>query len=113
MEPKCRAKPYEGSEPFIFFSYCHKDSAVVYPLIEALTQMGYRIWFDSGITIGDEWPEVIADKLENCAAFLPYISATGAVRTPPPEMASRWISRIIFMEGYSSSAARIVASLRS
>ena len=74
MEPKCRAKPYEGREPFIFFSYCHKDSAVVYPLIEALTQMGYRIWFDSGITIGDEWPEVIADKLENCAAFLPAIT---------------------------------------
>ena len=74
MEPKCKAKPYEGSEPFIFFSYCHKDSAVVYPLIEALTRMGYRIWFDSGITIGDEWPEVIADKLEKCAAFLPAIT---------------------------------------
>lgn len=74
MEPKCRATPYEGSEPFIFFSYCHKDSAVVYPLIEALTRMGYRIWFDSGITIGDEWPEVIADKLEKCTAFLPAIT---------------------------------------
>lgn len=67
-------QPYEGDEPFIFFSYCHADSDVVYPLLDALMQRGYRIWFDSGITIGDEWPEVIADKLEKCTVFLPAIT---------------------------------------
>lgn len=67
---KCRAKPYLGQEPFAFFSYCHKDSARVYPLIEGLTELGYRIWFDEGIGIGDEWPEVIARKLEECTLFL-------------------------------------------
>lgn len=67
---KCRAKPYIGQEPFAFFSYCHKDSARVYPLIEGLTELGYRIWFDEGIGIGDEWPEVIARKLEECSLFL-------------------------------------------
>lgn len=67
---KCRAKPYQGQEPFAFFSYCHKDSARVYPLIERLTELGYRIWFDEGISIGDEWPEVIARKLEECTLFL-------------------------------------------
>lgn len=67
---KCRAKPYLGQEPFVFFSYCHKDSARVYPLIEGLTELGYRIWFDEGIGIGDEWPEVIARKLEECTLFL-------------------------------------------
>lgn len=67
---KCRATPYQGQEPFAFFSYCHKDSDRVYPLIEELTELGYRIWFDEGIGIGDEWPEIIARKLEECNTFL-------------------------------------------
>lgn len=71
---KCRAIPYSGQEPFVFFSYCHKDSAQVYPLIERLTELGYRIWFDDGISIGDEWPETIAKKLEECTLFLAAIT---------------------------------------
>ena len=34
---KCKAAPYQGEEAFAFFSYCHADSAVVYPLIEELS----------------------------------------------------------------------------
>lgn len=71
---KCNASPYQGSEKFIFFSYCHKDSEKVYPMIEELTQKGFRIWFDDGISIGDEWPQVISEKLEKCAVFVPAIS---------------------------------------
>ena len=71
---KCRAIPYSGQEPFVFFSYCHKDSARVYPLIERLAELGYRIWFDDGISIGDEWPETIAKKLEECTLFLAAIT---------------------------------------
>lgn len=71
---KCKAAPYQGEEAFAFFSYCHADSAVVYPLIEELSRMGYRIWFDDGISIGDEWPEVIAEKLEKCSVFLAAIT---------------------------------------
>ena len=67
---KCKAVPYQGEEALAFFSYCHADSTVVYPLIEELNRMGYRIWFDDGISIGDEWPEVIAEKLEKCSVFL-------------------------------------------
>lgn len=72
---KCRAIPYSGQEPFAFFSYCHKDSGRVYPLIERLTELGYRIWFDDGISIGDEWPETIAKKLEECTLFLAAITS--------------------------------------
>ena len=71
---KCKAAPYQGEEAFAFFSYCHADSAVVYPLIEDLSRMGYRVWFDDGISIGDEWPEVIAEKLEKCSVFLAAIT---------------------------------------
>lgn len=71
---KCNAVPYNGSEPFLFFSYCHQDSKLVYPVIEELTRRGFRIWYDDGISIGEEWPEVIAQKLTDCAVFFCAVS---------------------------------------
>ncbi len=72
---KCNAVPYEGNEPYIFVSYSHNDSGMVYPVIEYLAKAGYRIWYDNGIHPGTEWPEVIADHLEGCTIFLPFISS--------------------------------------
>ena len=59
----CKAKPYMGDEPYIFVSYCHDDSAVVYPIIERMVSDGYRIWYDEGISPGKDWPQQIAEKL--------------------------------------------------
>ena len=56
----CRVKPYEGQEPYLFLSYCHKDATQVYPLLETMTRAGYRFWYDDGNHPGDEWPENIA-----------------------------------------------------
>jgi len=72
---KCNALPYEGNEPYIFVSYSHRDNGMVYPVIEYLTRLGYRIWYDNGIHPGTEWPEVIAEHLNNCSAFLAFISS--------------------------------------
>ena len=36
---------YNGSEPYIFVSYAHKDSEEVFSTIEQLTSLGYRVWF--------------------------------------------------------------------
>ena len=54
---------YEGKEPYIFVSYAHKDSSVVFRLVEQLNERGYRIWYDEGIEPGSEWPEYIANHL--------------------------------------------------
>ena len=54
---------YEGKKPYIFVSYAHKDSAVVFRLVEQLNERGYRIWYDEGIEPGSEWPEYIANHL--------------------------------------------------
>ena len=54
---------YEGKEPYIFISYAHKDSTVVFRLVEQLNERGYRIWYDEGIEPGSEWPEYIANHL--------------------------------------------------
>lgn len=59
------AKAYEGNEKYIFFSYAHRDSATVLPMIEYMQEKGFRIWYDAGIEAGTEWPEYIEEHIEN------------------------------------------------
>lgn len=66
---------YEGSEPFVFVSYSHKDKNKVLPLVEGLQNWGFRVWYDKrGISAGSEWPEVIAEHLENCSCMVAFVS---------------------------------------
>ena len=71
---RCAITPYEGTEPYIFISYAHKDAAMVYPVLEELDRRGYRVWYDDGIAPGSEWPENIAQHLSGCALTLAFIS---------------------------------------
>jgi hypothetical protein len=65
---------YVGDEPFVFVSYSHKDSRIVYPEIARLHQNGFRIWYDEGIDPGNEWPQEVANALARCLFFLVFIS---------------------------------------
>lgn len=67
-------RAYEGNEPYIFASYAHKDSEQVLPVISQLQQRGYRVWYDEGIVPGSEWPENIAQHLNDCAAVIVFLS---------------------------------------
>ena len=71
---RCNVRPYNGLEKYIFVSYCHKDRAYVYPLIEQLAKDGYRVWYDEGINPGSEWPEIIASHLNNAAVCVAVVS---------------------------------------
>lgn len=71
---RCGAKPYEGADKYIFISYCHKDKAVVFPVVERLAKDGYRVWYDEGIDPGSEWPEIIAEHLSKCSVCIAFIS---------------------------------------
>lgn len=71
---RCPVRPYEGKEEYIFISYCHKDKMWVFPIIERLDKDGYRVWYDEGIDPGSEWPEIIAQHLQNCSACIAFIS---------------------------------------
>lgn len=65
--------PYEGKEKYGFISYCHKDGKTVFKIMEIMSGQGCRVWYDAGIPIGSEFPEVIAEHLmraEVCIAFL-------------------------------------------
>ena len=67
-------KAYEGQKPYIFVSYAHLDSDRVLPIIQALQNRGFRVWYDAGIEAGTEWPEYIATRLDGCTCFLALIS---------------------------------------
>ncbi len=71
----CSVKPYKGQENYIFISYCHRDRAYVFPIIEQMARDGYRIWFDDGITPGLEWPEVVGKYLKDSTVCLAFITA--------------------------------------
>ena len=65
---------YEGNEKYIFVSYAHNDADTVLPIVDALMNDGYRVWFDSGIEAGTEWPEYIEDHLMNSHVVLVFMS---------------------------------------
>lgn len=65
---------YEGNKPYIFVSYAHRDDGKVYPMIENLQRQGFRIWYDSGIKAGTEWPQFIADHIANSSCVIVCLS---------------------------------------
>ena len=65
---------YEGNEKYIFVSYAHNDADTVFPIVDALMNDGYRVWFDSGIEAGTEWPEYIEEHLMNSHVVLVFMS---------------------------------------
>jgi len=66
--------PYQGPEDYIFVSYAHKDSPRVFDVIRCLHRQKYRVWYDQGIEIGADWPQVVAEKLLQSALVLIFIS---------------------------------------
>ena len=74
MSTAARIQPYEGTEPYIFISYSHRDYERVQPILRGLVSKGYRLWYDEGIDPGTEWDENIAAHVEGCSFFLALIS---------------------------------------
>ena len=66
---------YEGSEPYIFLSYAHKNTDEVMPIFEGLSDNGFRVWYDAGIEAGTEWPEYIAEHLEGASCLIAFMTS--------------------------------------
>ena len=65
---------YQGSEPYIFISYAHKDTEPLLPLLEQLSGLGLNIWYDEGIRMGSEWPAELANALDGAAGVFMFLS---------------------------------------
>lgn len=65
---------YRGGEPYVFVSYAHVDSAMVFAQIKGFNENGYNVWYDEGISPGNEWTDEIADALQKCGLFVVFIT---------------------------------------
>ena len=69
-----RPVAYKGNDPYIFVSYCHKDDARVWPMIEGLQARGMRVWYDEGIEWGSHWDQVIFEHLSGCTCVVAFVT---------------------------------------
>ena len=65
---------YIGDEPYIFVSYAHKDSDIIFEEIKKFNDMGYPVWYDQGLTAGQEWDEEIEDALLDSSLLVVFIT---------------------------------------
>ena len=65
---------YRGDEPYVFVCYAHDDKAVVYPEITWLHDQGANVWYDEGISPGEEWSEELGQAIEGAERFLYFVS---------------------------------------
>ncbi len=65
---------YDGDEPYVFVCYAHDDASIVYPEISWLRDRGINIWYDEGITPGDEFPERLGNAILGASLVLLYVS---------------------------------------
>ena len=65
---------YEGTEPYIFISYSHEDTAKVREVLKRIDQEKFRFWYDDTMEIGEDFRHELKNKIENCSAFLLFVS---------------------------------------
>ena len=67
---------YDGDGPYIFISYKHSDSNIVYPLISKLHDEGFDIWYDDGLPLGKNYDIQIVKHIKNTSLFITFITET-------------------------------------
>ena len=65
----------------MFLSYASQDAEAALKICEALRAAGIEVWFDkSELRGGDAWDQKIRREIQDCALFIPVISANTAAR---------------------------------
>ena len=71
---------YRGNDPYVFVSYAHLDQDRVFAEIKRFNEAGFHVWYDEGISPGNEWPEEIAEALSKATVFVVMLTPTSAPR---------------------------------
>ena len=72
MQTKFEA--YTGNEPYLFVSYSHRDTATVYPILDALYDKKYRLWYDESCETGNDFRDELRTRIEKSEAVLLFVS---------------------------------------
>ncbi len=73
-DKKTKFDPYVGDEPYLFVSYSHRDTEVVYPILDRLHDKKYRIWYDESCETGNDFRLELSNKIQACAGILLFVS---------------------------------------
>ncbi len=74
IEMQTKFEAYTGNEPYLFVSYSHKDTKVVYPILDALYDKKYRIWYDESCENGNDFRDELRHRIEKAEAVLLFVS---------------------------------------
>ncbi len=69
-------KGMDGSSPTVFFSYSRADQAKAIPIIQAIEQAGYHVWWDGMLEGGTDFLEETENALESAKAVVVLWSKT-------------------------------------
>ncbi|WP_298500783.1 TIR domain-containing protein [uncultured Methanobrevibacter sp.] len=72
---------YDGDERYIFVSYAHADRELIFPEITKFHDEGYPVWYDQGLTAGQEWDEEIEEALLGASLLIVFISKNSMAST--------------------------------
>lgn len=66
----------ENAKNYVFISYAHEDTDVVYQDLKILTENGARVWYDRAMHVGQNWVERAKNRIfdKHCIAVLFYVS---------------------------------------
>ena len=65
---------YEGKEPFVFVSFDSNDCDKVFPILEALSKRGIRIWYYTNVSGTSLTQDRIASRLNDSSVILAFVS---------------------------------------
>lgn len=74
VEMQTKFEAYTGNEPYLFVSYSHRDTAVVYPILDALHDKKYRLWYDESCENGNDFRDELRHRIEKAEAVLLFVS---------------------------------------
>lgn len=67
-------KAYEGNDPYMFASYDREDIELVLPILAALQERGFRVWYYTYAALTADRQEEIAIYLDNCDVFVSFVT---------------------------------------
>lgn len=74
IKAKKRPSVYKGNEKYVFVSYAHMDSEMIYKSIRKLQKQNINIWYDAGIRANEEWNEIIGEQLMGCSCMILFLT---------------------------------------
>lgn len=74
VDIQTKFEAYTGKEPYLFVSYSHRDSEKVYPILDALYDRKYRLWYDESCETGNDFRDELRQRIQGAEAVLLFVS---------------------------------------